>query len=77
MQRDGGVTGASGLNRRTAPTMEGQLMNMLHRSGVVVASGLMFTAALGAPAQAQVEQDGLVNVNVGDVFVLNLSLIHI
>jgi len=38
MQRDGGVTGASGLNRRTAPTMEGQLMNMLHKSGVVVAS---------------------------------------
>ncbi len=45
-------------------------MNMLHRSGVVVASGLMFTAALGAPAQAQVTQDGLVNVNVGDVTIL-------
>ncbi len=44
-------------------------MNMLHRSGVVVASGLMFTAALGAPAQAQA-QDGLVNVNVGDVTIL-------
>ena len=45
-------------------------MNMLHKSGVVVASGLMFTAALGAPAQAQVTQDGLVNVNVGDVTIL-------
>ncbi len=45
-------------------------MNMLHRSAVVVASGLMFTAALGAPAQAQVAQDGLVNVNVGDVTIL-------
>ncbi len=45
-------------------------MNMLHRSGVAVASGLMFTAALGAPAQAQVTQDGLVNVNVGDVTIL-------
>lgn len=45
-------------------------MNMLHRSVVVVASGLMFTAALGAPAQAQATQDGLVNVNVGDVTIL-------
>lgn len=45
-------------------------MNMLHKSGIVVASGLMFTATLGAPAQAQVVQDGLVNVNVGDVTIL-------
>ncbi len=30
----------------------------------------MFTAALGAPAQAQATQDGLVNVNVGDVTIL-------
>jgi len=45
-------------------------MNMLHRSGVVVASGLMSITALGAPAQAQVTQDGLVNVNVGDVTIL-------
>ncbi len=45
-------------------------MNMLHKGGVVVASGLMFTAAFGATAQAQVTQDGLVNVNVGDVTIL-------
>ena len=45
-------------------------MNVLNKSGVVVASGLMFAAALGAPAQAQVTQDGLVNVNVGDVTIL-------
>jgi hypothetical protein len=31
---------------------------------------MLFVGALGAPAQAQVTQDGLVNVNVGDVTIL-------
>ncbi len=34
MQRDGGsLKGKRASNRRTAPTIEGQLMNMLHGSG--------------------------------------------
>ena len=45
-------------------------MNILRKSGVVVATGLIFTGALGAQAQAQVTQDGLVNVNVGNVTIL-------
>lgn len=45
-------------------------MNILRASGVTAASALLFAGALGAPAQAQVAQDGLVNVNVGDVTIL-------
>jgi len=46
-------------------------MNILRASGVTAASAMLFVGALGAPAQAQVEQRGLVNVNVGDVEILN------
>ena len=45
-------------------------MYIRRKSSVVVATGLIFTGALGAQAQAQVTQDGLVNVNVGDVTIL-------
>jgi len=45
-------------------------MNILRASGVAAASALFFTGALAGPAQAQVTQDGLVNVNVGDVTIL-------
>lgn len=45
-------------------------MNILRASGVTAASAMLFVGALGAPAQAQVTQDGLVNVNVGDVTIL-------
>ena len=45
-------------------------MNIRRTSSVVVATGLIFTGALGAQAQAQVKQDGLVNVNVGNVTIL-------
>ena len=44
-------------------------MNRLRAGSVVAASTLVFTAGLGAPAQAQ-QQDGLVNVVVGDVTIL-------
>lgn len=44
-------------------------MNRLRAGSVVAASTLVFTAALGAPAQAQ-QQNGLVNVAVGDVTIL-------
>jgi hypothetical protein len=46
-------------------------MNILRASGVAAASSLLFVGAVGTPAQAQVTQDGLVNVNVGDVAILN------
>jgi hypothetical protein len=42
-------------------------MKKTRAGGLVAASALTLTAVLGAPAEAQVEQDGLVNVNVGDV----------
>ena len=42
-------------------------MNILRASGVAAASTMIFVGALGAPAEARVQQDGLVNVNVGDV----------
>ena len=47
-------------------------MNIRRTSSVVVTTGLIFTGALGAQAQAQaqVTQDGLVNVNVGNVTIL-------
>ena len=45
-------------------------MKKLRAGGVVAAFTLACTAALAAPAQAQ-QQDGLVNVNVGDVEILN------
>ena len=45
-------------------------MNIRRKSSLVVATGLIFTGALGAQAQAQVTQDGLVNVNVGNVTIL-------
>lgn len=45
-------------------------MSILRASGVAAASAMIFVGALGAPAQAQVDQDGLINVNVGDVTVL-------
>lgn len=45
-------------------------MNRLAVRGTIAASALAFTTALGAPAQAQPEQDGLVNVVVGDVTIL-------
>jgi len=45
-------------------------MNIRGTSSVVVATGLIFTGTLGAQAQAQVRQDGLVNVNVGNVTIL-------
>jgi hypothetical protein len=38
-------------------------------ASMTIASGAVVSAS--APAQAQVEQDGLVNVNVGDVNILN------
>ena len=45
-------------------------MNILRAGGVAAASTMLFVGALGAPAHAQVTQDGLVNVNVGDVTIL-------
>ena len=48
-------------------------MNILRVGGLTAATSMMgFTAALGtAPAQAQpVNQDGLINVAVGDVTIL-------
>lgn len=45
-------------------------MKKTRAGGLVAASALTLTAALGAPAEAQVEQDGLVNVNVGNVTIL-------
>ena len=45
-------------------------MNILRASGVVAASTMLMIGTLGAPAHAQVDQDGLVNVNVGDVTIL-------
>lgn len=44
-------------------------MKILQAGGVAAVSALAFTATLGAPAQAQ-DQDGLVNVVVGDVTIL-------
>ena len=50
-------------------------MNILRKSGVVVASGLIFTGALGAPAQAATQtQDGLVNVAVGDITITDVAV---
>jgi hypothetical protein len=45
-------------------------MNILRASGVTAASALLFAGVLGAPAQAQPTQNGLVNVAVGDVTIL-------
>lgn len=45
-------------------------MNLIRTGGAAAASALAFTMALGVPAHAQVTQDGLVNVNVGDVTIL-------
>lgn len=45
-------------------------MNRFTASGIVAASALAFTTALGVPAQAQTQQDGLINVSVGDVTIL-------
>lgn len=42
-------------------------MKKTRAGGLVAASALALTAVLGAPAEAQTQQDGLVNVNVGDV----------
>ncbi|MFD1213997.1 hypothetical protein ACFQ36_18330 [Arthrobacter sp. GCM10027362] len=46
-------------------------MNITRKAvaGAVLAGGMLFTAGV-APASAQVQQDGLVNVNVGDVTIL-------
>ena len=49
---------------------KGTDMNFLRASGVAAASTMLCVGAFGVPAQAQVEQDGLVNVNVGDVTIL-------
>ena len=46
-------------------------MKILRASGVAAASTLFAVGTFAAPAQAQVNQDGLVNVNVGDVAILN------
>ena len=61
----GGVPTSTGRRRSRKEI----LMKMLRASGLVAASTLAFTAMLGAPAQAQ-EQDGLINVVVGDVTIL-------
>jgi hypothetical protein len=45
-------------------------MNFLRAGSVAAASSLIFTGAMMAPAQAQPQQNGLVNVNVGDVTIL-------
>lgn len=45
-------------------------MNIV-RIGVATAASLALTGALAAPAQAQQQQDGLVNVAVNDVEILN------
>lgn len=44
-------------------------MNRLRAGSVVAAFTLVFTAGLGAPAHAQ-QQDGLVNVMIGDVTIV-------
>jgi hypothetical protein len=46
------------------------MRNILRVGGVAAASTMLCVTAFGGPAEAQVEQDGLVNVNVGDVTIL-------
>ena len=45
-------------------------MKFLRAGGVAAASTMLCVGAFALPAEAQVEQDGLVNVNVGDVTIL-------
>lgn len=45
-------------------------MRILRTGGVAAASAIALSLSLAAPAQAQPVQDGLVNVNVGDVTIL-------
>ncbi|PVG84307.1 hypothetical protein DDE18_01365 [Nocardioides gansuensis] len=45
-------------------------MRILRSGGVAAVSAIACSVALATPAQAQVVQDGLVNVAVGDVTIL-------
>ena len=45
-------------------------MKILRASGVAASSTRFAVGTLAAPAQAQVNQDGLVNVAIGDVTIL-------
>lgn len=46
-------------------------MNPIRKSVATVAvAGMLVGGGMAAPAYAQVEQDGLVNVNIGDVTIL-------
>lgn len=45
-------------------------MNILRTGGVTAVLSLVFTGAMATPAPAQAQQDGLVNVAVGDVTIL-------
>ncbi|HEV2797660.1 MAG TPA: hypothetical protein VGV65_08570 [Nocardioides sp.] len=45
-------------------------MRILRSGGVAAVSAIACSVALATPSHAQVAQDGLVNVNVGDVTIL-------
>jgi hypothetical protein len=46
-------------------------MNFFRVGGVAAASTMIAVGSFAIPAEAQVGQDGLVNVNVGDVTILD------
>ena len=52
-------------------------MKVRRAASVVVFSSALFVGALAAPAQAQPTQDGLVNVAIGDVSILNNARIGV
>jgi hypothetical protein len=45
-------------------------MNMMKKATVTLFAGAMLAGGIAAPAAAASKQDGLVNVNVGDVTIL-------
>jgi len=49
-------------------------MNFLRAGSVAAASSLIFTGAMMAPAQAQSQQDGLVNVAIGDITITDVNI---
>ena len=49
-------------------------MNLLRTSGVIAAATFTFTAALGGTAHAQTQQDGLVNVAIGDITIEDVNV---
>ena len=49
-------------------------MNLLRTSGVIAAATFTCTAALGGTAHAQTQQDGLVNVAIGDITIEDVNV---